>query len=410
MPDITIDDLLELGRSTVVKEFYLPIDDTVDNFDEAWLKNIVLGTGSSEEKIKAIKSHECIGSGNIIAAELEKLGLQFLFYADKDEKPLKDFNELVFVTGGSVTDRKRLHQIDSGFISELKQTLLYDKVNKGYIREPIDPSLAEIEQIGNFNVNSFGPNKHLNDRYQKMNASKTFEYENGEANLEYSASLNPEGVIDEFNISLEITSGKEKGPSDFLARIDVKNIDGKYVPKAEVRVKSKRAKQLGSSYGLVSYHFDSDGQFDYIKLLGSELVFNRKNIKNMGELYAKLEGVVWHNDKYYLKINDKLADGEIKALLTRDGIEHHATSSLNNGDLVLEEEYDLVPIVNLAAAPGLTNDLLTIQYYKQLAEEFSQIGFFKNSPIETAGIDYVHAIKTLANIQNMPAYEVPLLL
>ena len=56
-----------------------------------------------------------------------------------------------------------------------------------------------------------------------MSASKVFEYENGGASLKYSASLNPNGVIDEFDISLDVSSDKE-GPPDFLARIIVEDI------------------------------------------------------------------------------------------------------------------------------------------------------------------------------------------
>ena len=407
MADITLDDLFELGKKTVIKEFYLPIDESVAGFNNDWLRNIVLAEGNREQKIKNIKSHPYIKSGNIISAEFDKLGLQFLFYADVDKKPLKDLRELVFyAVSPSKTLHKRLNELDSDFMIDFDQCLRYREHETGYMPQAIDPRVAGIKQIGKFNVDSFG-SKYPNSP-QRMSATKTFESQNGTADLKYSASLNSEGVVDEFNISLEISSGTP-GPSDFLGRIDVKNVDGKYVPRAEVRVKSATAKHLGSSSGLVSYHFDPDGQFDYIKLLNSEIVLDREQIKAMEGIYANLEGVVWYDGKYCLKITtDNVKNSNINALLTGENIEHHAISAMTKSDSALGKDYKLVPVANLGAAPGLTSDLLKIQYYRQFTNEFGKVGIFNSNP-EKVAINYVDAIMTLANIQNKPAYDVLLL-
>jgi len=158
MAGITLDDLLELGQRTVVKKFYRPIDKTVDGFDENWLRKIALEDADWKDKVQAIKSHEYIKPGKIITAELEKLGLQLLFYADNNENPLTDFSELIFYAENPTTHR-RLDQLELGFMRDLEQTLKYRRFDIGYMRGDIDPIVAEIEQIGNFNVDSFGPNK-----------------------------------------------------------------------------------------------------------------------------------------------------------------------------------------------------------------------------------------------------------
>jgi len=167
---------------------------------------------------------------------------------------------------------------------------------------------------------------------------------------------------------------------------------------------------LDSSYGLVSYHFDPNGQFDHIKLPGTEIVLDRKQVKGMETVYANLEGVVWYDGEYCLKITDYVENSYINILSTRDDTEHHAISAMNNGDLVLERDFNLVPVENLGAAPGLKYDLSNIQNYRNFVDDFGRICVFKDARVEDTGINYVNSIMALADIQNMQGYDIPLLL
>lgn len=407
MANLELADLFKLGRETVLKEFYLPINESLAGFDKDWLRNIVQGEEAAEDKLNAIKSHEYLRKGKLIAAHLENLGLQVLVYADNHSNPLIDFQELVFRHGPVGREQtERLNELSPFSVSSLEQTLQMSR-DPGYCSDPIRPEDAEISQIGNFRVDSFGPD-NVGQGTNRIKATKTFKYDDKKAELSYSASLDSWGNIDTFSISFEIFSGEEE-ISNLLTRIDVKNQDGRYVPRAEVRVKSKRAQDLGSKRGLVGYTFDQDGHFESIRLYGSQIRFDRGQIEDMEALYGNLIGIVYHNGELCLKLTNRAEGAEITALLTGPKGERHTIQAVNSGQLVAGEDYSLVPVIGLRNAPGLQGDLLSIQWYRQFVDDFSRLEILKGCSAETIGLDYVKAILTLASVQHRSASDVALL-
>lgn len=408
MEDLTLDDLFTFGNQTDVREFFLPIDETVPGFDKDWLKHIVTAKGKSdEEKLAAVKSHQYIRTGHIVQADLDKLGLQMLFYKDDKGDALTSFQELAFYHGPATRPTiERLNQLTKFTIGDLNQVFLYLS-QKGYGYQDIDPRLAEITQIGNFAIDYFGPADNCSKKNQ-IRATKKFEYDGGKALLIYFMSLDKEGNVDDFSISFEAFS-QDGQPSDVMAKIDVKRRQGRYVPEAEIRVKSKSAQMLGSHYGLVSYNFGPDGRFDSIRLHGPSLTFERQSIEAMERVYAGLEGVVWTDGQYCLMLTEQHEKKDIAALMTADGCDHHAIQALKEGKVEIGKDYRLVPVIGLLSAPGLQSDLLSMQYYRTFVGEFGNLALFKNAKAESVGIDYVDAIRMLASLQHKPAHEVPLL-
>lgn len=408
MGNLTLDDLLRFGRKTDLREFYLPIDKNVPEFDDEWLKKIVMGEGTEAERLAAIKAHPYIRAGHIVCADLDKIGLQMLFYADPNGKAIKDFRELVFHYGPVMrTTTSRLNQLKDWSVTDLAQVIQFSN-HDGYGHDDIKPELAEITQIGSFDIEHFGSGFHGGNSNQ-ITAKKKFEFEGTKACLTYKIVLDPEdGEIGSFKISFDAYSGEAKVP-DLKVDIDIKRMNGVYIPSADVSVKSRQAARYRTNWELANYHFDSEGQFESISVPGSNFTYHRHEIKDMEKFYSRLLGIVWQDGKYYVMLTEEHEGANIAALMTPEGGEHRALQAIKGGELIEGKDYEVFPVVGCASAPGLQDDLLRIQSYRNFVQEFKGIRLFKNAHVESVGIDYVEAIQVLASLQSKPAHEVMLL-
>ncbi len=393
-----LDTLFQLGQNTVVKTFYLPIDETAPDFQEGWLREIISRREGGTQKISRIKSHAYVKTGKIIQAELGPLGLPVLFYTDNEGNPLNVLNELVFRHGpayGRVTER--FQQLTARSESDLS-LILRSPGEFMYGHETIDPALAGITQAGNFQIDSFGPCPGCSYK-NRTKAAKAFVFQDGRANLAYLVSLGPDGRVDNFSIELALFSGKEVN-AGLSVKIDAKKQDDHYVPTAEVRVNSQRISPLDGQRGIVTYTFGPDGQFVSIQVHESGIVLYRNKIEAMERIYKSFEGIVWCDGLCYVELdNHPGVSAQLKAVVTAVGAEHHAIGAIKKGELTPGRDFTLVPANSLNDAPGLKNDLRMIQSYRQFAADFLRIRLFEGAQLEKLGVDYSKAIEKLAGLQ-----------
>lgn len=136
-------------------------------------------------------------------------------------------------------------------------------------------------------------------------------------------------------------------------------------------------------------------------------------MENRQAALEMLQGVVVYEGQYFYKLGSKPESNSIYALLGTQGENSLAISALADGTLRVGDNCTLVPASQLTALPGLQDDMLKVQYYRTLAKEFGQIGLFKEAVANGADktyLNYVSAIVAMANIQNVQAKNIPLLM
>jgi hypothetical protein len=415
MTEPSLEDLMIFSAETVLRTVYLPIDTNNPNFHPDWLKDLAMDRGNEKAAYEYLKNeHPLIEKAYLLQGKLPWLDLDILFYANEENRPLTEFQELVFthstkILGGVLPIR--LNELGYWGLEDIGAQFRAQGIGPYYSSMPIDPSLAEIKSVGKeFTLDMLGTHDREGQTSNKMSASKKFEYTGGEAVLSYDFYMGKNGAINNFSIKFQMFNTKDT-PADFSANIKVnQRPDGGYAAKAEITVKSAMAERLGSYDGLVTYVFGDDGSFEEIRLHGSKLVFTRADMEARESALANLQGIVVIENRYYFKLTDKPDSKNIYALFGASGEESHAITSLADGTLRAGDNCTLVPAAQLTVLPGLQYDMTMVQNYRMLAKEFGQIGLFRDAMaqgVDRTSLDYVSAIRSMANIQNYHPQDIP---
>jgi len=341
----SIEDFLQLENDRHITDFTVPISDDVD---EKWLRNIVMGECSSEEKVAAIKNSKHLKKGKIVRWEIDDLGLPVVTYLANDQL-LDTFEELslYYQTGPGSPTFLTLDKLDSQNIRSMEFMFKHDRFKEGYCRKEIKPSLPEID---GFKIRNLG-----RDNFE---ASKTFKRDSQSINISYFVKLDDDLNIIDFNISLKI---ENDDMLEMKSTVNVKYDGEKYIPSADVMALSPYHVAVASNIGYANYHFGPDGSFESIESLGYK--FNEEQIEKNRQFYTKL--------------------------------------GINLPELTTREIGEM--------PSGMSEDITMIAVHDKLCAEFSANPLFRKSPTD-AGFDYVTTIVNLARMATTGDINLPQLM
>lgn len=331
---LTLEKILKLGKKSKFAEFYLPIEPDNKN----WLREIIQGGGSEEEKLQAIKTSSVLQKGQIVRFEVGELGLPVLLYLDRNGILLDKFEEMTvyYATGPGPATFRTLDELEDWEITYMKTFFTYNKHEPGFGRREIRRKSGKVDE---FNVE--------NQTKDGFGGSRSFKKEDYECEVSYSVSVDPDLQIKRFEICIEM---KEKQETKVSSSMIVERSGSQYMPRAEVRLplpQTAEDRELGGSWA--RYTFGNDGCFVSIKAGGMEFV-GAEAEKNL---------------KFYREY------GVLDALEKK-------------------------PIEEIPAA--ILADLRRISLYNTLRTYFVQSNpFFKVDP-EAVQLDYVSAILKMAEI------------